>query len=167
MKQIFCLEWGTYDCSVEFYLLAPEGTTQEDFKKLCDSLLDVAAYEACLVKGLTWGGIPDDFEDREPAQVGWNSIVHVLAVNILPKYGYEVVSLPTVSYNGSTIISDKEYDNEESLLSEEAFNFIKGYNDKIEQDSRERMRLWREEQDALKAQYERTSEQVVAELEQD
>ncbi len=163
---VFCLTWADYECKDDHYFLAPEGATQEDFQNLCNSLLKDAAVEACRVGGMTWGGIPDDAEERSPSWVGWANLVHVLAYKLLPQHGYQPVQLPTVCYAGTSIIRDREYDDEEKLLSEEAFNIIVQHNKKVEDNLNAHHEELRKQREAEKA-LERTSEQVEAELAQD
>jgi len=128
---ILCLTWADYECQENFYFEAPEGTTEGDFQGLCNSLLSEAAQEACRLGGNTWGYIPEDAETRDPTWVGWSTIVHVLAHKLLPARGYKQVQLPTVCYAGTTIIRDKEYDDAENLLKQEAFDIIAAHNQKV------------------------------------
>ena len=47
---IFQLTHTTYDTSTHFYFEAPEGTTEADFKALCDRLMRESAHDAVLGK---------------------------------------------------------------------------------------------------------------------
>ena len=126
---IVCLTWADYECQENYYFDAPEGTTEQDFRKLCDSLLKEAAEEAIRLKGYTLPGIVP-LEDDKPTWVGWMNLVQVLADKILPKHGYQPVKFPAAIYSGSTIIRDKSFDDPDGIL-KDAFDIINQHNESV------------------------------------
>lgn len=129
MRQIMSLRWSDYECDNIFNFLTPEGTTKEEFEKLCNNSLKKAAEIAIAHNGWT---SCDDLRETETRMtwVGWNNIVDALAYCILPTHGYEMVELPQVCYTGTSMIRDRDHDDDDNLL-DEAFDIISDYNNKV------------------------------------
>lgn len=91
-SKVFILAYTDYETYVPFLLYGPENVTEEEFKALCDSLLEEAGYNSL----------------KEESWIGWNNVVESL-IPLLEKQGYRRFNPPKVSYFGPGIIDEFDY----------------------------------------------------------
>ncbi len=105
----FILSHSYYDEYRPHYFLGPDDISQEDFKNLCDSLLDQAAHKSVILS-----------RNKEHChRVGWEEIIENL-IPLLENCGYQLYKPEEINFFGSII---ENYD--ESLgLSSFASNMI-------------------------------------------
>ena len=92
-SKVFILAYADYETYVPHLLYGPENVSQEEFKNLCDSLLEEAGYNT-LTNQDSW--------------IGWNDVVESL-IPLLEKQGYQRFEPVKVSYFGSSIIDEDDF----------------------------------------------------------
>jgi len=116
---IFDLVYSDYDWQEHHFVKAPDGTTLEDFQKLCDSLMPKAGYKAILKRS----------SPKVGGWVCWSDVVESL-VSLLEEQGYQRIILGSYVVNGGVIIRPDDYEGKEKLgFSCQA---ISSYNGKLE-----------------------------------
>jgi hypothetical protein len=93
INNLYGLSWRS-DGDVLYYFEGPPGLTQEQFKKICDELLPLAADVA--LKNA----------EKEEDYLGWHKIVEALS-DLLPAKGFKRIDLTAAVYDGDPFI-DKE-----------------------------------------------------------
>lgn len=129
-KIVFDVVYADFDWKEHFFLEGPEGTTSEEFKKLCNRLLPKAGYRAAL-KSLS---------PKQKGWIGWRDVVESL-VSLLEQRGYQRVSLETVEVSGGNIVGID--DEEDSLYERLEFSgpLLAEYNRKLEKRLTEERKL--------------------------
>lgn len=90
---VFDLVYSDYDWQEHYFFSAPEGTTLEDFQKLCDSLLPQAGYRATLKRT----------SPKVGGRICWSDVVESL-VSLLEEQGYQRVSIDSYTIDNSGFI---------------------------------------------------------------
>jgi hypothetical protein len=90
---VFDLVYSDYDWQEHYFFSGPEGTTLEDFKKLCDSLLPQAGYKATLKRSSPKSG----------GRICWSDVVESL-VSLLEDQGYQRISIDSYSIDNTGFI---------------------------------------------------------------
>ena len=93
MSVIFDLVYSDYDWHEHKFIQAPDGTTVEDFQKLCDSLMPKAGYRAALKRS----------SPKIGGWICWSDVVEAL-VSLLEQQGYQRVNLGSYTVNGGVIV---------------------------------------------------------------
>lgn len=85
---------------------APEGTTLEDFQKLCDSLMPKAGYRATLKRA----------SPKVGGWICWSDVVESL-VSLLEEQGYQriIFDTYTIDSGGGVVIRPNESEHREKL----------------------------------------------------
>ena len=98
---IFDLVYEDYDFHEHYFFDAPEGTTLEDFEKLCNRLMPQAGYRAAIKKSLP----------KKEGWICWSDVVEAL-VSLLEEQGYQRVDIDAYHMEGGHIIgvNDDEVD---------------------------------------------------------
>jgi hypothetical protein len=120
-SKLFVLGYSYYEEYVPYFLHGPEDVTQEEFKALCDSLLEEAGYRAVANADDSW--------------VGWQQVVESL-IPLLEQQGYQRFEPVENIYWGPGIIDEHDY-NELSLLKSsqsKIIEFNKEIHDKLYKD---------------------------------
>jgi hypothetical protein len=123
---IFQLEWGSYDCSTEYYFDAPEGTTFEEFKALCDRLIRESAEDAMHEKG-RHPLHQKRIEARKGWWLGYEYFVREVSAR-LPEHGYKEVKFQTAMYKHGDILGEYYGDKENGVLGDELAARVCVYN---------------------------------------
>lgn len=126
MDKLFRLRWGDYDTERNFFFEGPE-MSQEDFQKLCESLMPEVVDEAISMRGRIGGGYTRDQE------IGWYIFMDILAFKILPKHGFKLFQPKIAQFNGPGLIF---WDDDRGNLSEEVMNKIIQYNKQVENNAK-------------------------------
>ncbi len=120
---IFQLQVCDYDCNMIYYFES-SGTTEADFKSLCDRLMRKSAQD--ILEGKTRSPLHTSI----PAWIGYDVLVNEVVAR-LPDYGYKQVHFPGVTYNRASIFRSPE-DDEDKVFSEEEFQALIAYNKETE-----------------------------------
>lgn len=116
---IFDLVYSDYDWQEHHFLLAPEGTSLEDFQMLCDSLMPKAGYRATLKRAAPKVG----------GWICWSDVVESL-VSLLEEQGYQRIILGSYIVKGGVIVRPSENNDGEKLGF--SCQTISSYNNKLE-----------------------------------
>jgi hypothetical protein len=121
------------------HLIAPEGTTPEQFTKLCDDLIEPAVDELIRRNGRAIYP-PDEELDDFKTWIGWDGIVETIAKKLLPQHGYQIVRFHEVTMWGGGIIGgsfnpvpyeeaySEEHAPNEHSMSKTAYDKVKDFN---------------------------------------
>ena len=98
---IFDLVYADYDWQEHYFFSVPEGTTLEDFEKLCNRLIPQAGYRAALKKS----------SPKKEGWICWSDVVEAL-ISLLEEQGYQRVNIDAYQMEGGHIIGihDEETD---------------------------------------------------------
>jgi hypothetical protein len=126
---IFNLGWCTHDGGYSSLFEVPEGTTFEEFKQLCDRLINEALSDAADGKPM-----------RDAFIKGWLGLGVAVreAFHRLEDHGYRWVDIPTVTYVGGEIIQRHE-DDEEGVLTPETMAKVLAFNKVLRDDLEDRL----------------------------
>ena len=118
---LFDLVYSDYDWSEHYFFEGPEGSTVEDFEKICDSLIPKAGYQAALKKA----------SPKDGGWICWRDVVESL-VSLLEEQGYQRVFIDSYEMEGGSIIGIHEKDPPDERLGF-AGQLIINYNRKLEE----------------------------------
>ena len=127
---VFDLVYSDYDWQEHYFFSGPEGTTSEDFKKLCNSLMPKAGYKAALKKS----------SPKSNGRICWSDVVEAL-VSLLEEQGYRRISIDSYTVDGGFIIGVNEEHLDERLGF--SWQFIINHNRKLEKKLAEERRAKR------------------------
>lgn len=130
---IFQIEWGTYDGSVEYYFDAPEGSTYEQFKSLCDQLIRESAEDALKFQYRDPMHLSSDSQGERRWWLGYDFFVREVVAR-LPEHGYKQITFPTVKYLHGMILREYEGDTENNILGEDLAVRVCAFNKAFEED---------------------------------
>jgi hypothetical protein len=131
-NNIFDLVYSDYDWQEHYFFKAPEGSTLEDFKKLCDQLMPKAGYKAALKKSVP----------KEGGWICWSDVVESL-ISLLEEQGYQRVSIDSHQLKGGSIVGFND-DNAEDRLGFSC-KLIINYNKELEKKLAEERRAKRKQ----------------------
>lgn len=118
---IFDLVYSDYDWTEHYFFSGPDGTSVEDFEKLCNQILPRAGYRAAIKKS----------DPKNDGWICWSDVVEAL-VSLLEEQGYQRVYIDsfTITFPGASIIgiNDKPIDSRLGFSSQ----IITAHNHKIE-----------------------------------
>ncbi len=101
---IFDLVYSDYDWQEHYFFSGPEGSTLEDFRKLCDQLIPKAGYKATLKRSYPKAG----------GWICWGDVVESL-IPLLEEQGYQRVSIDSYQVDVGNIIGLNEDDLDDRL----------------------------------------------------
>ncbi len=103
-NNIFDLVYSDYDWQEHYFFEAPEGSTLEDFEKLCNQLMPKAGYRAALKKS----------SPKKGGWICWSDVVESL-ISLLEEQGYQRIFIDSYYMDGGSIIGINDDDAEERL----------------------------------------------------
>lgn len=118
-NNIFDLVYSDYDWQEHYFFEAPDGSTLEDFEKVCNQLMPKAGYRAALKKSTP----------KEGGWICWSDVVESL-ISLLEEQGYQRVYLESYRMDGGSIVGFND-DNVEERLGFSS-NLIINYNKELE-----------------------------------
>lgn len=105
--KIFTLAHADYEEYSPFFFKAPEGSTEEDFKKLCNELIEPSIDLLIKNKGI----FNQSNYTGKGAYVGWREIVESICYLLL-EHGYEQIKFYEITMFGPSIIGNSFSDEE-------------------------------------------------------
>lgn len=117
----FDLVYVTGDYEAHYFFDGPDDATDEDFEKLCNSLLPKAGYKAALKQ----------LSSKHGSWIVWSDVVESL-VSLLEEQGYQRVYIDTYYLHGGNIIGIYNVDNSDNDRLGFASDIIRDYNKKLE-----------------------------------
>lgn len=117
-NKVFVLAYSDYEEYIPYLFIGSELNSEDSFKRLCDSLVDIAATNA----------IKKQESDEYPGWVGWHDIVQEM-IPLLIIEGYIHFDPKIKVYNGSGIIQSTS---EAKVLGHDATEKVIRYNKSME-----------------------------------
>lgn len=114
---IFILSWSSHEDYIPLHFMGPASCSEKDFEKVCDILLDQAAFEA----------ISNSKKEEYPSYIGWREIVEAF-IPLLEIQGFKHFLPKEKKYYGHIII-DNDYD--AAQLSSDARKAVLSYNQEL------------------------------------
>jgi hypothetical protein len=109
-----------YETELNFYFIGPDDVSEEEFNRVCKTLLPEAVDKAIKAKG--------NYQGSVTLEIGWGVIIEFLAYDLLPKQGYDPYTPKTAKFNGPGIIWDEI---DRGKLTEESLDKILQFNKEL------------------------------------